>query len=298
MAPAQRLALLVLLLRWCCVSSSEAEGLAVALHAQAYPAEGGYIVGSVMTTNGLKRALLRSGRVRVAKSFYPFHYTGLDDEAWDVLLIEGWFEMSNALIHEMRRQNPKIAVFYWCLDPLFPGLDAISALDVDGYLTNSESIQRTLGAVAPTALAYLAADPEVFAAAPLPDDDAAPPRPLIYVGSALGIETKKNLVAMLREAAFETALGLDLWGSGWGSVGPSDLADCCYRGLLPPDALAGAYANASGVLGATMDGQRDAGMVNNRVFEALAAGAPLIQEAFPELEALLADAPPGALRPG
>ncbi|KAH8095814.1 glycosyl transferase [Aureococcus anophagefferens] len=40
-----------------------------------------------------------------------------------------------------------------------------------------------------------------------------------------------------------------------------------------------------------MDGQRAAGMVNNRVFEALATGAPLVMETFPELEALFADLP-------
>ena len=91
------LLLLALLAR--CAAAAE-EGLAVALHAQAYPVEGGVIVGSVMTTNGLKRALLRSGRVRVARSFYPFHYSGIADEAWDLVIIEGWFEMSNAFIQE------------------------------------------------------------------------------------------------------------------------------------------------------------------------------------------------------
>ena len=80
-----------------------------------------------MTTNGLKRALLRSGRVRVARSFYPFHYEGLHDEPWDLLIVEGWFESANALIHEMRRVHPTCLVFYWCLDPHFPGLGAISS---------------------------------------------------------------------------------------------------------------------------------------------------------------------------
>ena len=140
------LLLLALLAR--CAAAAE-EGLAVALHAQAYPVEGGVIVGSVMTTNGLKRALLRSGRVRVARSFYPFHYSGIADEAWDLVIIEGWFEMSNAFIHEVRRLRPAVVVLYWCLDPHFPGLDAIGSLDVDGYLTNSATVAATLGNVAP-----------------------------------------------------------------------------------------------------------------------------------------------------
>ena len=36
-----------------------------------------------------------------------------------------------------------------------------------------------------------------------------------------------------------------------------------------------------------MDLQRDAGMINNRVFETLACGAPLVQEDFPSLRAAL-----------
>ena len=81
-----------------------------------------------------------------------------------------------------------------------------------------------------------------------------------------------------------------MWGSGWNDVGPPDLLKS-YRGLLPHGELANCYSKAGAVLGATMDGQRDKGMVNNRVFEVLAAGRPLVQEAFPELVDLLRDAP-------
>ena len=59
----------------------------VALHAQAPPTPGGYVVGSVMTTNGLKKALLRTGRVREARSFYPFHYHFVNNVTWDLLII-------------------------------------------------------------------------------------------------------------------------------------------------------------------------------------------------------------------
>ena len=246
------LLLLALLAR--CAAAAE-EGLAVALHAQAYPVEGGVIVGSVMTTNGLKRALLRSGRVRVARSFYPFHYSGIADEAWDLVIIEGWFEMSNAFIHEVRRLRPAVVVLYWCLDPHFPGLDAIGSLDVDGYLTNSATVAATLGTVAPAEVVNLAVDLDEMAPAPAKAPAGAP---LVYVGSALGIETKANLVGILREAA-ASSLGLELWGAGWADVGPDDLKRH-YRGILPHGALAACYGNASAVIGATMDGQRAAGI--------------------------------------
>ena len=73
-----------------------------------------------------KKALLRTGRVREARSFYPFHYHFVNNQTWDLLIIEGWFESSAAVIHEFRRHSPHIVVFYWCLDPLFPGLQSIA----------------------------------------------------------------------------------------------------------------------------------------------------------------------------
>ena len=188
------LLLLALLAR--CAAAAE-EGLAVALHAQAYPVEGGLIVGSVMTTNGLKRALLRSGRVRVARSFYPFHYSGIADEAWDLVIIEGWFEMSNAFIHEVRRLRPAVVVLYWCLDPHFPGLDAIGSLDVDGYLTNSATVAATLGNVAPAEVVNLAVDL----------DEMAPAAARAPAGAPL---------------VFETSMLVELAGDGHEAQVPAD----------------------------------------------------------------------------
>lgn len=48
--------------------------------------------------------------------------------------------MINAFIHEARalsalHRNKTIVLFY-CLDPDFPGLEIVKALDVDGFLTN------------------------------------------------------------------------------------------------------------------------------------------------------------------
>lgn len=246
--------------------------LAIGLHAQAAPTSD-LIVGSVMTTSGLARALERDDRVSVTQIFYPFQYETLEN--WDLFIIEGWVEMLNAVIHEVRRLSPRVKVLYWCLDPDFPGLGPILSLDVDGYMTNSARTEKVLSQVAPTALVMLAAD-------------EAPPRQggdrIVYVGSALGLETKQNLVTMLKEA---DEFGLDLWGKGWGDT---DLKEN-WRGVLPHGQLTTVYSKAYAILGATMDGQREAGMINNRVFEALASGTPLIQEAFPELNDTFAGVP-------
>lgn len=54
--------------------------------------------------------------------------------------------------------------------------------------------------------------------------------------------------------------------------------------MAPVSSLPSIYANARAVLAVTMDEQRDFGMLNNRVFEVLSAGAPMISESFEALE--------------
>lgn len=58
------------------------------------------------------------------------------------------------------------------------------------------------------------------------------------------------------------------------------------------------YGRALAVIGVTMDAQRESGMINNRVFEAMSVGAPLISEHFPALEDLFGDAVLYVRRPG
>lgn len=111
-----------LLSLFCC-----AGGINVALHAQVTPSSE-KIVGSAVTMAGVRQALLsrnrsgntlRQGRKSDADSssitegrrwgvenvtiFYPFDYKGLHDSSWDLVIIEGWFEMINSFIHEVRK---------------------------------------------------------------------------------------------------------------------------------------------------------------------------------------------------
>lgn len=53
---------------------------------------------------------------------------------------------------------------------------------------------------------------------------------------------------------------------------------------------AAVYGTALAVIGVTTDAQRESGKINNRVFEALAVGAPLISDHFPVLESTFGDA--------
>ena len=74
---------------------------------------------------------------------------------------------------------------------------------------------------------------------------------------------------------------LEVWGSAWDRFAREDedyahLVDCCWKGLLPAGAIAELYGKAAVVLGTTETQQRRLGMVNNRVFEALASGARFV----------------------
>jgi spore maturation protein CgeB len=55
-------------------------------------------------------------------------------------------------------------------------------------------------------------------------------------------------------------------------------------GPLPKDKISEAYSSAHVVIAYTMDSQRENGMINNRIFEALSCGAIVISEAFQEIE--------------
>ncbi|CAM9530263.1 unnamed protein product, partial [Ectocarpus sp. 12 AP-2014] len=227
--------------------------------------------------------------------FYPFNYEGLHARSWDLVIIEGWFEMINSFIHEVRAiSHPlPVTVLFYCLDPEYPGLPHVAALDVEGFLTNSESTRQYLRQSAPTALVPLAVDTEAFPFYP------NPPRPedvfvgrwdrtshgrVVYVGSATLMEHKEMLPWMLREAA---PFGLDIYGNGW-----QDFPEFSeyWRGVLPQEDLAFVYGSALAVVGVTTDAQRESGKINNRVYEALSVGAPLISDHFPALEVTFGDA--------
>lgn len=144
-----------------------------------------------------------------------------------------------------------VTVLFYCLDPEYPGLPHVAALDVEGFLTNSESTRQYLLPSAPTAFVPLAVDTETFPFYPDPscrapghcaatrggDDDDALARDrdgggyssgrVVYVGAAGLMEYKGMLAWMLREAA---PYGLDIYGSGWQQY-PEFLG--YWRGVLP-----------------------------------------------------------------
>ena len=95
--------------------------------------------------------------------FYPFHYSGFSDTHWHLVLIEGWFPSIHTFIALARVNNPQVVVLFYCLDPAYPGMERVLALDVDGFLTNSRGLLGPLRRRRPAMYVPLAADTEVNA---------------------------------------------------------------------------------------------------------------------------------------
>ncbi|OQR89604.1 hypothetical protein THRCLA_09672, partial [Thraustotheca clavata] len=249
------------------------------IHAQAHSSSDGYVIGSEMTCSGFEHAFKDQGHV--VQLMYPGNYSTIADYQWDIVFIEGWFPAIIAFIHEIRRQtNGHAKVYFFCLDPDFPGLDVIQKLDVDAFFTNSYEVLDILKPHAPHAEFMLLAanEPRIKSSIAYTHQN-----PIVFVGNAVGIMTKKHLPEMLREAI---PFGLTIYGYAW-DMHPEFAP--YWAGVLPQEDLFVAYSKAKVILGATMDGQRAYGMINNRVFEALMAGKIFITDYYEALETVFQD---------
>lgn len=251
----------------------------IALHAQVSPSSG-KIVGSVITTQGLKQAFLRRPEVDKVEIFFPFDYSPMFLTKWDLVVIEGWFLSINSFISFCRSLNPQIVVLFIALDPSYPGTSVISKLDVDGYLTNSRRYVDILNEFAPTRYFLLAADPEIMKPLILERKHSS-----VYVGAGGEmILSKPRLHEMLLDAA--STPGFSIFGTNWEQV---PKLSSFSHGPLPQNEINLIYSQSHVVLSSTIESQKEWGMINNRVFEALACGSVLISEPFPELEELFGD---------
>lgn len=205
--------------------------------------------------SSLPQRLKKTDRLR---SFHLYHVHSLDCMQTCVMLSFAFrFDICQAKVRAISRPRP-VTVLFYCLDPIYPGLPHVAALDVEGFLTNSASTRQYLLHSAPTALVQLAVDTETFPFYPDPPCPAAAAAAVVakgssddgvndhehdaptskgkchgrvvYVGASL-LEYKEMLAWMLREAA---PYGLDIYGSGWQDV-PEFSA--YWRGVLPQEDL-------------------------------------------------------------
>ena len=245
------------------------------------------VVGSVVTTEGIKAALLERSDVAHVELVYPFTYDRFFFWSWDLIIIEGWFTGIHIFLNIARIHSPRAKILFYCLDPAFPHLNETLSLNVDGFFTNSEELAETLQQRAPTRFTMLAADP--LSMSPDIGVKSGIKRTFgsIYVGvGGLMLDSKPNLLGML-QGAMTAPLGLRLHGAHWNEV-PS-MAGAASGLPLPPGKIAEAYASAHVVLGVIVEAQRQYGMINNRVFEALACGCILVSDHSPQLEDLFGE---------
>jgi len=148
-------------------------------------------------------------------------------------------------------------------------------LDVDGFLSNSKKVASLVGKIKPTQFLMLAADTDVFK----PMDFTPHYRhDVTYLGMYHRSKSMDVAELILHEGA---QFDLAIYGSGWDE---NQFLKSCWKGKLPSADIPTLYSSAKVVLGTTEDRQRKAGMINNRVFEALACGSNFISEHSVELE--------------
>ena len=235
---------------------SYVKSINIALHAQVNPNVNGRVVGSVITTQGMQKALLKHDDVDNCEVFYPFHLVGFTNHTWDLVIIEGWFPTIHDFIRLARIDNPNVIVIFFCLDPKYPSIDQIMTFDIDGYFTNSERMVNILSPIAPTRYIPLAADPEIMRPNNNDNQNSVGGRNItvVYVGAGGGMVTDKKHLLLLLEAALP--YGLVIYGSHWNEV-PS--VKSAWRGVLPQDQLAQAYSSAHVVIASTIDTQTEYG---------------------------------------
>ena len=152
-------------------------------------------------------------------------------------------------------------------------------IPVDGFITNSVAAAEVLGQRHPAAYIPLAVADDYESVTPQDRYRAE----VVFLGSGGRGNKRPATTQHYLDAAkrFDFAI----WGSDWErdywareyptNPEANDWHSYC-RGLLPLDDIAALYSSAKIVLNFHEDSQRQWGMWNNRVFEALGAGALMI----------------------
>jgi glycosyltransferase involved in cell wall biosynthesis len=97
---------------------------------------------------------------------------------------------------------------------------------------------------------------------------------LLFVGNS------RNVNRPAVHYALEAGLPLTIHGSGWDGLVPSSVVLSPY---LPNEEASRAYASVAGVLNDHWESMKDFGYISNRIYDALASGATVISDSFPEL---------------
>jgi glycosyltransferase involved in cell wall biosynthesis len=158
-------------------------------------------------------------------------------------------------------------------------LGEFAQIPVDGFMTNSAAAAKVLGQRRPAAYIPLAVEDDY---GPVPPQDRYR-ADVVFLGS--GGRGNKRPATTMHYLQAAKKFDLAIWGSYWDrdywvpdyltNPEANDWYRYC-RGPLPLGGIAALYSSAKIVLNFHEDSQREWGMWNNRVFEALGTGALMI----------------------
>jgi hypothetical protein len=209
---------------------------------------------------GLQSALLRLGHKATIRAMDGWSAQGRQDEI--DIVISG------------RSPHPKRAghlTLQWMIS--FP-----DAADADHYFCASDAVLARLAAERPTvgrSLLLQAFDADVMA---VPEQDS-PRQGVLFVG--IWRDWGREIV----DFAIASGCDLKIWGEGWTKIDAQDKV--CGKRIANAD-LGQHYAAAEVVLNDHTPLMKEHGFVSNRIFDALASGAPIISDDIPGLPAAFA----------
>ncbi len=231
--------------------------------------ESSKIWGGGVITHYLARAFNDLGHETWRASAMEEGRLTLDHEL-DFLISEG--VPASMIPKQIWRKSRRVV--YWWLSELYYDEEQIAHAPFDGIATNAvASVERL------RRRGVLASPIELAASAAL--CDAEPESKYSSFCAYLGSYPHKNqeqLDVMLGPA---TEFGLTIWGRGW-EVSPFRN---WHRGVLPLLDIGKLYRSVHVVLAMTEERQKRRGMINNRIFEALACGAVVVSDPHPAIAA-------------
>lgn len=229
------------------------------------------IWGCSITTYHLAEEFKRLGHDvwRLSVS-YDQDLTSILSKKTDILISEGTPEW---LIKDSIWENSRIKIFWW-LSELYYNQQNIQKTKFDGIVTNSISLLSYLKEKNILCRQINLCAFEKIARAPISKNIYS--NYSIYLGNYPHKEPKQ--MSLLFEPAI--AFNFGLYGNGW-EKSPYKLY---YNGRLPLNKLGSLYRSSPVILLLTEKRQKEKGMFNNRMYEALASGRILISEAYDFLE--------------
>jgi len=196
----------------------------------------------------------------------------------DLLVLRGKFAPNAAWLRRAPYRRKLAWIISWPLDPT-----AEELADYDHLLVASAQDRPRLAALSGRP-AHTLLQATAFGPGAGPQEAQAG---LLFVGNCRGVE--RPIVAAFSRAGAP----LELIGEGWEAVGLTARASTIANGALP-----GRYGRALAVLNDHHGAMAAYGYLNNRVFDALACGVPVITDVAPgcppELEPGVIRHPPGS----